>query len=226
MDFFLFLCQLSTGVLFEDWDIGTYRFLNPIKDDLSRTLLLHVWFVPWFLVYNINIRTTVYSLFNLKTFRVSFRKIFYFVSEYPTYYFIAYHPRNNSIVAIGFEDCAIKIYDLKMNLVIKTLTGFHTKKITSLEFSSLLSMLNSSDDVRVSYWTIFFHFPKSSVTIMTCTFFFFKYAALCLENKWLGNPEVWAYDGSDSSSWLHQIVPRRGAIWYNLYQTSTNVKQR
>ncbi|KAK9279059.1 hypothetical protein L1049_012734 [Liquidambar formosana] len=67
--------------------------------------------------------------------------------------YLAILPRNNDILAIGFEDCSIKIYYLRTNKVKARLEG-HQKRITFLAFSEKLNVLVSSGaDGQICVWS-------------------------------------------------------------------------
>ncbi|KAE8733394.1 Topless-related protein 3 [Hibiscus syriacus] len=79
------------------------------------------------------------SLFNLMTFRVMTT----FMSPPPASTFLAFHPQDNNIIAIGMEDSTIHIYNVRVAEVKSKLKG-HQKRITGLAFSTSLNILVSS----------------------------------------------------------------------------------
>ncbi|KAI5355150.1 hypothetical protein L3X38_008045 [Prunus dulcis] len=64
---------------------------------------------------------------------------------------LAFHPRDDSIVAIGMDNSAIVIYNLHSEEVTMKLEG-HTKRVTSLAFSNTLNVLVSSR--ADAYWKL------------------------------------------------------------------------
>ncbi|XP_017699765.2 protein TOPLESS-RELATED PROTEIN 2-like isoform X2 [Phoenix dactylifera] len=90
------------------------------------------------------------SLFNMMTFKVMTT----FTSPPPAATFLAFHPQDNNIIAIGMEDSSIQIYNVRIDEVKTELKG-HQKKITSLAFSQSLNVLVSSGaDAQLCVWNI------------------------------------------------------------------------
>ncbi|KAL4386733.1 hypothetical protein GQ457_09G024050 [Hibiscus cannabinus] len=88
------------------------------------------------------------SLFDMPTFKV----LTTFMSPPPASTFLAFHPRDNNITAIGMEDSVIHIYNVNGNEVKTKLKG-HKKCITSLAFSTSHNILVSSDaDAQIFFW--------------------------------------------------------------------------
>ncbi|KAH7687231.1 YVTN repeat-like/Quinoprotein amine dehydrogenase protein [Dioscorea alata] len=79
------------------------------------------------------------SLFNMMTFKVMTT----FMSPPPAATFLAFHPQDNNIIAIGMEDSTIQIYNVRIDEVKTKLMG-HLKKITGLTFSQAMNVLVSS----------------------------------------------------------------------------------
>ncbi|CAL8077425.1 unnamed protein product [Prunus armeniaca] len=52
---------------------------------------------------------------------------------------LAFHPRDDSIVAIGMDNSTIVIYNLHSDEVTRKLEG-HAKRVTSLSFSNTLNI--------------------------------------------------------------------------------------
>ncbi|KAK1547905.1 hypothetical protein Q3G72_010507 [Acer saccharum] len=101
------------------------------------------------------------SLFNRMTFKVMTT----FMPPPPASTFLAFHPQDNNIIAIGMEDSTILIYNCKVDEVKSILEGHH-KRITGLAFSSNLNILVSSGaDAQLSVWSIDTWEKKKSVTI-------------------------------------------------------------
>uniref|UniRef100_M8BK13 CTLH domain-containing protein n=1 Tax=Aegilops tauschii TaxID=37682 RepID=M8BK13_AEGTA len=79
------------------------------------------------------------SLFNMMTFKVMTT----FMPPPPASTFLAFHPQDNNIIAIGMEDSTIHIYNVRVDEVKIRLKG-HQKRITGLAFSNSLHILVSS----------------------------------------------------------------------------------
>ncbi|KAK4746150.1 hypothetical protein SAY87_012462 [Trapa incisa] len=90
------------------------------------------------------------SLFNMMTFKVMTT----FMSPPPASTFLAFHPQDNNIIAIGMEDSTIHIYNVRVDEVKSKLRG-HQKRITGLAFSTNLNILVSSGaDAQICVWSI------------------------------------------------------------------------
>ncbi|KAL3728392.1 hypothetical protein ACJRO7_033043 [Eucalyptus globulus] len=90
------------------------------------------------------------SLFNMMTFKVMTT----FMSPPPASTFLAFHPQDNNIIAIGMEDSTIHIYNVRVDEVKSKLKG-HQKRITGLAFSTNLNILVSSGaDAQLFLWSI------------------------------------------------------------------------
>ncbi|KAJ4957554.1 hypothetical protein NE237_024665 [Protea cynaroides] len=90
------------------------------------------------------------SLFNMMTFKVMTT----FMSPPPAATFLAFHPQDNNIIAIGMEDSTIQIYNVRIDEVKTKLKG-HQKLITGLAFSQTLNVLVSSGaDSQLCVWSI------------------------------------------------------------------------
>ncbi|KAK4802794.1 hypothetical protein SAY86_000997 [Trapa natans] len=90
------------------------------------------------------------SLFNMMTFKVMTT----FMPPPPASTFLAFHPQDNNIIAIGMEDSTIHIYNVRVDEVKSKLRG-HQKRITGLAFSTNLNMLVSSGaDAQICLWNI------------------------------------------------------------------------
>ncbi|KAK3436786.1 hypothetical protein EUGRSUZ_C01427 [Eucalyptus grandis] len=71
----------------------------------------------------------------------------------PAATFLAFHPQDNNIIAIGMEDSSIQIYNARVDEFMATLRG-HQKRITSLAFSHVLNVLASSGaDSLLCVWS-------------------------------------------------------------------------
>ncbi|KAK9919923.1 hypothetical protein M0R45_028497 [Rubus argutus] len=90
------------------------------------------------------------KLFNIVTLDVMTT----FVELPPAPTFIAFHPRDNNIIAIGMGDCTIRIFFCRFGEV-RAILKYHRKRITSLAFSSFLGVLVSADaNGQVCMWSI------------------------------------------------------------------------
>ncbi|KAK4761470.1 hypothetical protein SAY87_029354 [Trapa incisa] len=90
------------------------------------------------------------SLFNMMTFKVMTT----FMPPPPASTFLAFHPQDNNIIAIGMEDSTIHIYNVRVDEVKSKLRG-HQKRITGLAFSTNLNILVSSGaDAQICLWNI------------------------------------------------------------------------
>ncbi|KAL8138632.1 hypothetical protein V2J09_004633, partial [Rumex salicifolius] len=89
------------------------------------------------------------SLFNMMTFKTMTT----FMAPAPAATFLAFHPQDNNIIAIGMDDSTIQIYNVRVDEVKSKLKG-HTKRITGLAFSHLLNVLVSSGaDAQICVWS-------------------------------------------------------------------------
>ncbi|KAI7989379.1 Protein TOPLESS-RELATED PROTEIN 2 [Camellia lanceoleosa] len=90
------------------------------------------------------------SLFNMMTFKVMTT----FMAPPPAATYLAFHPQDNNIIAIGMEDSTIQIYNVRVDEVKTKLNG-HQKQITGLAFSKNLNVLVSSGaDAQLCVWNI------------------------------------------------------------------------
>ncbi|KMT14269.1 hypothetical protein BVRB_4g076250 [Beta vulgaris subsp. vulgaris] len=101
------------------------------------------------------------SLFNMMTFKVMTT----FMPPPPASTFLAFHPQDNNIIAIGMEDSTIHIYNVRVDEVKSKLKG-HAKRISGLAFSTNLGILVSSGaDAQLCVWSIDTWEKRKSVTI-------------------------------------------------------------
>ncbi|XP_031269555.1 topless-related protein 3 isoform X1 [Pistacia vera] len=101
------------------------------------------------------------SLFNMMTFKVMTT----FMSPPPASTFLAFHPQDNNIIAIGMEDSTIHIYNVRVDEVKSKLKG-HQKRITGLAFSTNLNILVSSGaDAQLCVWSIDTWEKRKSIAI-------------------------------------------------------------
>ncbi|WCJ30023.1 Protein TOPLESS [Euphorbia peplus] len=89
------------------------------------------------------------SLFNMTTFKTMTT----FMPPPPAATFLAFHPQDNNIIAIGMEDSSIQIYNVRVDEVKTKLKG-HQKRITGLSFSHSHNILVSSGaDSQLCVWS-------------------------------------------------------------------------
>lgn len=101
------------------------------------------------------------SLFNMMTFKVMTT----FMPPHPASTFLAFHPQDNNIIAIGMEDSTIHIYNVRVDEVKSKLKG-HQKRVTGLAFSTSLNILVSSGaDAQLCVWSIDTWEKRRSVAI-------------------------------------------------------------
>ncbi|THU43854.1 hypothetical protein C4D60_Mb02t01190 [Musa balbisiana] len=101
------------------------------------------------------------SLFNMMTFKVMTT----FMSPPPASTFLAFHPQDNNIIAIGMEDSTIHIYNVRVDEVKTKLKG-HQKRISGLAFSNNLGILVSSGaDAQLCIWNTETWEKKKSLAI-------------------------------------------------------------
>ncbi|CAK9136065.1 unnamed protein product [Ilex paraguariensis] len=90
------------------------------------------------------------SLFNMMTFKVMTT----FMPPPPAATYLAFHPQDNNIIAIGMEDSTVQIYNVRVDEVKTKLKG-HQKQITGLAFSQTLNVLvSSAADAQLCMWNI------------------------------------------------------------------------
>ncbi|KAL8209389.1 hypothetical protein R6Q57_006121 [Mikania cordata] len=88
------------------------------------------------------------SLFNMMTFKTMTT----FMAPPPAATFLAFHPQDNNIIAIGMENSSIHIYNVRVDEIKTKLKGHH-KRITGLAFSNVLNVLVSSGaDSQLCIW--------------------------------------------------------------------------
>nr|GMC73494.1 protein TOPLESS-like [Ipomoea batatas]GMC77724.1 protein TOPLESS-like [Ipomoea batatas] len=76
-----------------------------------------------------------------------------FMPPPPAATFLAFHPQDNNIIAIGMDDSTIQIYNVRVDEVKSKLKG-HSKRITGLAFSHVLNVLVSSGaDAQLFVWS-------------------------------------------------------------------------
>ncbi|CAN4086401.1 unnamed protein product [Withania somnifera] len=90
------------------------------------------------------------SLFNMMTFKTMTT----FMPPPPAATFLAFHPQDNNIIAIGMEDSSIQIYNVRVDEVKSKLKG-HQKRVTGLAFSSVLNgLVSSGADAQLCVWSM------------------------------------------------------------------------
>ncbi|KAM7265097.1 hypothetical protein ACFE04_002780 [Oxalis oulophora] len=76
-----------------------------------------------------------------------------FMPPPPAATFLAFHPQDNNIIAIGMDDSTIQIYNVRVDEVKTKLKG-HQKRVTGLAFSHTLNVLVSSGaDSQLCVWS-------------------------------------------------------------------------
>ncbi|XP_074312651.1 topless-related protein 4-like isoform X2 [Silene latifolia] len=99
------------------------------------------------------------SLFNM----IEFKTMATFMAPPPTATSLAYHPRDNNIIAIGMDDSTIQIYHVLYDEVTNKLKG-HEKRVTGIAFSNVLNVLVSSGaDSQICIWSIDAWEKKASI---------------------------------------------------------------
>ncbi|XP_065849210.1 topless-related protein 1-like [Euphorbia lathyris] len=89
------------------------------------------------------------SLFNTMTFKTMAT----FIPPPPVATYLAFHPQDNNIVAIGVDDATILIYNVRADEA-KCKLKSHSKRITGLAFSTALNVLVSSGaDSQIVVWS-------------------------------------------------------------------------
>ncbi|KAK2974417.1 hypothetical protein RJ640_021273 [Escallonia rubra] len=89
------------------------------------------------------------SLFNMMTFKTMTT----FMPPPPAATYLAFHPQDNNIIAIGMDDSSIQIYNVRVDEVKSKLKG-HQKRVTGLAFSNVLNVLVSSGaDAQLCVWS-------------------------------------------------------------------------
>ncbi|WOL16003.1 protein TPR1-like isoform X1 [Canna indica] len=105
------------------------------------------------------------SLFNMMTFKVMTT----FMSPPPASTFLAFHPQDNNIIAIGMEDSTIHIYNVRVDEVKTKLKG-HQKRISGLAFSNNHNILVSSGaDAQLCIWNTETWEKKKSIPLQLPT---------------------------------------------------------
>uniref|UniRef100_A0A0E0HHF0 Uncharacterized protein n=1 Tax=Oryza nivara TaxID=4536 RepID=A0A0E0HHF0_ORYNI len=90
------------------------------------------------------------SLFNM----LNFKTMTTFIAPPPSATFLAFHPHDNNIIAIGTDDSSILLYNIRVDEVKWVLKG-HQKKITGLVFSLSMNVLVSSGaDSQLCVWSM------------------------------------------------------------------------
>uniref|UniRef100_A0A2P2KPC5 Topless-related protein 4-like n=1 Tax=Rhizophora mucronata TaxID=61149 RepID=A0A2P2KPC5_RHIMU len=85
---------------------------------------------------------------------MTFKTMTTFMPPPPAATFLAFHPQDNNIIAIGMQDSSIQIYNVRVDEVKTKLNG-HQKRITGLAFSHTLNVLVSSGaDSQLCIWSI------------------------------------------------------------------------
>uniref|UniRef100_A0A0D3G4W6 Uncharacterized protein n=1 Tax=Oryza barthii TaxID=65489 RepID=A0A0D3G4W6_9ORYZ len=92
-------------------------------------------------------KVSLFNMFNFKTMTT-------FIAPPPSATFLAFHPHDNNIIAIGTDDSSILLYNIRVDEVKWVLKG-HQKKITGLVFSLSMNVLVSSGaDSQLCVWSM------------------------------------------------------------------------
>lgn len=84
-----------------------------------------------------------------------------FMSPPPAVTYLAFHPQDNNIIAIGMEDSTVYIYNVRLDEVKSKLRG-HSKRITGLAFCPLLNIFVSSGaDAQVEFFPLKMHIYRN-----------------------------------------------------------------
>ncbi|BFG24685.1 hypothetical protein CerSpe_109590 [Prunus speciosa] len=90
------------------------------------------------------------SLFNTATFKT----LATFMPPPPVATFVAFHPVDNNIIAVGMEDSTIHLFHVPIDTVKYKIKG-HQKRVTGLAFSTVLNVLVSSGaDSQLCVWSL------------------------------------------------------------------------
>ncbi|CAL9010623.1 unnamed protein product [Prunus brigantina] len=90
------------------------------------------------------------SLFNT----VTFKTLATFMPPPPAATFVAFHPVDNNIIAVGMEDSTIHLFHVPIDTVNYKIKG-HQKRVTGLAFSTVLNVLVSSGaDSQMCVWSL------------------------------------------------------------------------
>ncbi|ONI16248.1 hypothetical protein PRUPE_3G087700 [Prunus persica] len=90
------------------------------------------------------------SLFNT----VTFKTLATFMPPPPAATFVAFHPVDNNIIAVGMEDSTIHLFHVPIDTVKYKIKG-HQKRVTGLAFSTVLNVLVSSGaDSQLCVWSL------------------------------------------------------------------------
>ncbi|VFQ70861.1 unnamed protein product [Cuscuta campestris] len=90
------------------------------------------------------------SLFNMMSSKVMKT----FMPPPPAATYLAFHPQDNNVIAVGMEDSTIHIYNARVDKLNIKLKG-HQKRITGLAFSQSLNVLISSGaDAQLCIWNM------------------------------------------------------------------------
>ncbi|XP_050103715.1 topless-related protein 4-like isoform X2 [Malus sylvestris] len=90
------------------------------------------------------------SLYNM----MNFKTMMTFIASPPAATFLAFHPQDNNIIAVGMDDSTIQIYNVRTDEVQNKLKG-HQRRVTGLAFSNVLNVLVSAGaDSQLCTWSI------------------------------------------------------------------------
>ncbi|XP_073121114.1 topless-related protein 4-like [Henckelia pumila] len=142
--------MVTAGVVPQLWQpSGGMSMTNDVSD-----INLEVARVPCFAlskndVYLSSASGGTISLFNM----MAFTRVTTFMTPPPPTTSLAFFPPDNNVLAIGREDAAILIYNVRMGELVAMLNG-HRKRVTALAFSTALDVLASlGDDAKLCLWS-------------------------------------------------------------------------
>ncbi|KAF4388353.1 hypothetical protein G4B88_013190 [Cannabis sativa] len=89
------------------------------------------------------------TLFNM----ISFKKMTGFMLPPPAATSVAFHPKDNNIIAVGTNYSTIEIFNVRSDNVVEKLRG-HSRKVTGLAFSfNLNTLISSGADSQIIAWS-------------------------------------------------------------------------
>ncbi|KAL2511961.1 Topless-related protein 4 [Abeliophyllum distichum] len=135
MNFQEFICllveEIRQGNLFKFLPLLVLNFTAPGSEQAKDRLVLQLLSsVLLLLFYEFSVLTE--------------QELTTFMSPPSATTFLAFHPQDNNIIAIGMDDSSIQIYNVQVDEVKTKLKG-HQKSITGFSFSNALNVLVSSE---------------------------------------------------------------------------------
>ncbi|KAH0982773.1 hypothetical protein GBA52_009950 [Prunus armeniaca] len=129
---------------------GVHRLWKWQKNE--QNVLGKVWIVPWaHLVGYIILWLMIFHHFFLLP---KLQTLATFMPPPPAATFVAFHPVDNNIIAVGMEDSTIHLFHVPIDTVKYKIKG-HQKRVTGLAFSTVLNVLVSSGaDSQLCVWSL------------------------------------------------------------------------